>query len=122
VPTLTFDVLYCFFVIAHDRRRILCCSATKHPTSAWVIQQLREAFPYECVRRSVRSRGGRRWARTGAGVCERFGAKFDVAAQGRIVDMEELFQRGPVAGLGEKDEEDLVGDRGLLRVGWVLHA
>jgi len=23
VPTLTFDVLYCFFVIAHNRRRIL---------------------------------------------------------------------------------------------------
>jgi putative transposase len=23
VPTLTFGVLYCFFVIAHDRRRIL---------------------------------------------------------------------------------------------------
>jgi hypothetical protein len=26
--------------------------------------------------------------------------------------MEELFQGGPVAGLGEKDEEGLVGDRG----------
>ena len=47
VPTLTFGVLYCFFVIAHDRRRILHCNVTKHPTSAWVIQQLREAFPYD---------------------------------------------------------------------------
>jgi hypothetical protein len=47
VPTLTFGVLYCFFVIAHDRRRILHCSVTKHPTSAWVVQQLREAFPYD---------------------------------------------------------------------------
>jgi transposase InsO family protein len=46
VPTLTFGVLYCFFVIAHDRRRILQCNITKHPTSAWVMQQLREAFPY----------------------------------------------------------------------------
>jgi transposase InsO family protein len=45
VPTLTFGVLYCFFVIAHDRRRILQCQVTSHPTSAWVIQQLREAFP-----------------------------------------------------------------------------
>jgi putative transposase len=34
-------------VIAHDRRRILGCNVTKHPTSAWVIQQLREAFPYD---------------------------------------------------------------------------
>src|SRR5580658_4239493 len=47
VPTLTFGVLYCFFVIAHDRRRILQCQVTSHPTSAWVIQQLREAFPYD---------------------------------------------------------------------------
>jgi len=34
VPTLTFGVLYCFFVIAHDRRRILHRSVTKHPTTA----------------------------------------------------------------------------------------
>jgi putative transposase len=47
VPTLTFDVLYCFFVIAHDRRRILHFKVTRHPTSAWVSQQLREAFPYD---------------------------------------------------------------------------
>src|ERR1035441_7902863 len=36
-----------FFVITHDRRRILHFNATKHPTAAWVIQQLREAFPYD---------------------------------------------------------------------------
>ncbi len=47
VPTLTFGVLYCFFVIAHGRRRILHCNVTKHPGSVWVIQQLREAFPYD---------------------------------------------------------------------------
>jgi transposase InsO family protein len=47
VPTLTFGVLYCFFIIAQDRRRILHCNATKHPTSAWVTQQLREAFPFD---------------------------------------------------------------------------
>jgi hypothetical protein len=28
VPTLTFGVLYCFFVISHDRRRILHCNIT----------------------------------------------------------------------------------------------
>jgi putative transposase len=44
-PTLTFGVIYCFFVISHDRRRILRTNATMHPTSAWVSQQLREAFP-----------------------------------------------------------------------------
>jgi putative transposase len=47
VLTLTFGVLYCFFVISHDRRRILHCNVTRHPNSAWVMQQLREAFPYD---------------------------------------------------------------------------
>src|SRR5215468_246449 len=46
VPTITFGVLYCFFVISHDRRRILHFNLTKHPTSAWISQQLREAFPF----------------------------------------------------------------------------
>jgi transposase InsO family protein len=47
VPTLTFGVLYCFFVVAHGRRQILHFNVTRHPTSAWVSQQLREAFPYD---------------------------------------------------------------------------
>jgi transposase InsO family protein len=42
-----FWCLYCFFVIAHDRRRIHHFNATQHPTSAWTSQQLREAFPYD---------------------------------------------------------------------------
>src|ERR1017187_2135498 len=46
VPTVTFRLLYCFFVISHDRRQILHFSVTRHPTSTWVIQQLREAFPF----------------------------------------------------------------------------
>jgi hypothetical protein len=40
-------VLYAFLVIAHDQRRILHFGVTKHPTDAWVIQQLRETFPYD---------------------------------------------------------------------------
>jgi putative transposase len=44
VPTLTFKLLYCFFVIEHGRRRILHFNITSHPTSDWVVQQLREAF------------------------------------------------------------------------------
>ena len=51
VPTLTFSVLYCFFVISHDRRRILHFNVTRHPSSVWVIQQLREAFPYDSAPR-----------------------------------------------------------------------
>ena len=46
VPTITFGVIYVFFVIAYSRRRILHFNVTKHPTSLWVVQQLREAFPF----------------------------------------------------------------------------
>ena len=45
VPTLTFQLLYCFFVIEHGRRRLLHFNVTRHPTADWVVQQLREAFP-----------------------------------------------------------------------------
>ncbi len=47
VPTITFSVLYGFFIISHDRRQILHFNVTRHPTSAWIVQQLREAFPYQ---------------------------------------------------------------------------
>jgi putative transposase len=53
VPTLTFRVIYCFFVIEHSRRRILHFSTTAHPTSEWIVQQLREAFPLPCPHRYV---------------------------------------------------------------------
>src|SRR5262249_27396901 len=46
VPTLTFGVLYCFFVIGHDRRRILRLNVTRNPNGLWIMQQLREAWPY----------------------------------------------------------------------------
>jgi transposase InsO family protein len=51
VPTLTFGVMCCFFVISHDRRRILHYNVTRHPTKSWVSQQLREAFPYDSAPR-----------------------------------------------------------------------
>ena len=45
VPTATFRVLYVFFVLAHDRRRVLHFSVTEHPSAAWTAQQIVEAFP-----------------------------------------------------------------------------
>lgn len=53
VPTLSFGILDCFFVIAHDQRRILHINVTRHPTSGWVVQQLREAFPYDSAHRHL---------------------------------------------------------------------
>ncbi|HKE27132.1 MAG TPA: integrase core domain-containing protein [Bryobacteraceae bacterium] len=46
VPTIGFQILYVFLVLAHDRRRILHVAVTAHPTAEWTAQQLREAFPW----------------------------------------------------------------------------
>ena len=35
VPTLRFQVLYVFLVLAHERRRILHFGVTAHPTAEW---------------------------------------------------------------------------------------
>jgi len=47
VPTISFRLLYVWFVIDHSRRRIIHVNVTFHPTSQWVVQQLRESFPDE---------------------------------------------------------------------------
>jgi putative transposase len=44
VPTVTFRLLCCLFVIEHGRRQILHFNATCRPTADWIVQQLREAF------------------------------------------------------------------------------
>jgi len=46
VPTIRFQVLYVFLVLAHDRRRILHFNVTAHPTAEWTGQELSEAFPF----------------------------------------------------------------------------
>jgi putative transposase len=47
VPTIRFQILYVFLVLAHDRRRILHFAVTAHPTVEWTVQRLREAFPWD---------------------------------------------------------------------------
>src|SRR5882762_6124915 len=51
VPTIRFDLLYCFFVISHGRGRVLHFNVTRHPTGSWIVPQLREAFPYQSASR-----------------------------------------------------------------------
>jgi putative transposase len=51
VPTVRFQVLYVFLVLAHERRRILHFNVTAHPTPEWTAQQLRNAFPWESAPR-----------------------------------------------------------------------
>ena len=45
VPTATFRVLLVFFVLRHDRRRVIHFNITEFPSAAWTAQQIVEAFP-----------------------------------------------------------------------------
>ena len=51
VPTVTFNVLYCFVVLLHDRRQVVHFNVTAHPTAQWTAQQIIEAFPEESAPR-----------------------------------------------------------------------
>ncbi len=59
VPTVTFRVLYCFFVMRVERRAVVHFNVTTNPTAAWTAQQLVEAFPYDQAPRFlIRDRDG----------------------------------------------------------------
>jgi transposase InsO family protein len=59
VPTIRFQILYVFLVLAHNRRRILHFAVTAHLTAEWTAQQVREAFPWETAPRYLlRDRNG----------------------------------------------------------------
>src|SRR5437764_1530299 len=51
VPTIRFEILYVFLVLAHERRRIVHFALTAHPTAEWTAQQLREASPWDSAPR-----------------------------------------------------------------------
>src|SRR5262249_11817474 len=53
VPTIRFEVLYVFLVLAHERRRVVHFNVTSHPTAEWTAQQLREAFPFDRIPRDL---------------------------------------------------------------------
>jgi transposase InsO family protein len=46
-PTVRFQLLYCFVVLRHDRRRVAHFNVTAHPTAKWTAQQVVEAFPFD---------------------------------------------------------------------------
>ena len=47
VPTVRFRILYVFLILSLERRRIIHCAVTEHPTAAWAAQQIVEAFPWD---------------------------------------------------------------------------
>jgi len=46
VTDLCFRPLCAFFIVEHASRRVVHVGVTRHPTDAWVAQQLREATPF----------------------------------------------------------------------------
>ena len=53
VPTIRFQILCVFLVLAHERRRIVHFAVTAHPAAEWMAQQMREAFPWESAPRCL---------------------------------------------------------------------
>jgi putative transposase len=51
VPSVTFNILYGFVVLLHNRRQVVHFNATAHPTAVWTAQQIIEAFPEETAPR-----------------------------------------------------------------------
>jgi transposase InsO family protein len=47
VTDLLFRPLFAFFVVELASRRVIHAGVTRHPTDAWVAQQLREAAPFD---------------------------------------------------------------------------
>jgi putative transposase len=47
VPTVAYRLLFVRVLLARDRRRIRHVAVTAHPTAAWTVQQLRQAFPWD---------------------------------------------------------------------------
>jgi putative transposase len=59
VPTATFRVLFVFFILRHDRRRVVHCNVTEHPSARWTAQQIVEAFPEDTApEHMIRDRDG----------------------------------------------------------------
>jgi putative transposase len=68
VPTVTLNVLYVFFVLSLDRRRLVHINVTAHPYAEWAAQQIVEAVGFDTsIARLIRDRdriyGGRFHAR-----------------------------------------------------------
>jgi transposase InsO family protein len=68
VPTATFGIVYVFFVLSLERRRVLHFNVTHHPTAEWTAQQVVEACPFDLpgrflIRDNDRIYGARFWDR-----------------------------------------------------------
>jgi hypothetical protein len=53
VPTITFQLLFAFVILSHDRRRPIHFAVTSNPTAEWAARQLLEAFPWDNAPRYI---------------------------------------------------------------------
>jgi len=116
VTDLLFRPLYAFCVVELATRRVVHVGATRHPTDAWVAQQLREATPFDQrPRYLIRDNDGK------------FGAAFAQVAAGSGIRILRTPPRAPRANatcerfLGSVRRECLdhvlvLGERHLARV------
>ena len=59
VPTATFQVLFVFLVLSHDRRKVVHFNVTDSPSAVWTARQITEAFPYDTAPKyMIRDRDG----------------------------------------------------------------
>jgi len=47
VPTITFQLLFTFVILSHDRRRLVHFAVTANPTAEWTARHLSQAFPWD---------------------------------------------------------------------------
>jgi hypothetical protein len=46
VPTAGFRLLFVLIILRHQRRRLISCCVTAHPTADWIARQITESFPW----------------------------------------------------------------------------
>lgn len=51
MASASFRLLYVMIILAHDRRKITRAAVTEHPTAAWLLRQVTEAFPWDTAPR-----------------------------------------------------------------------
>ncbi len=84
VPTVTFDVLYVFFALSLERRRVLHVNVTAHPYAAWAAQQIVEAIGLNAdIVRLIRDRDGI------------YGAAFDARVDNLGIEQVKTAPRSP---------------------------
>ena len=116
VPTVTFGILYVFFVLSLERRRLLHINVTAHPRAAWAAQQIVEALGADALpARLVRDRDGI------------YGAEFDARVDHLGIEQLRIAPRSPWQnGYAERwvgtlrrellDHVIVLGERHLLRL------